>query len=147
MPRWLARALDGVDLARLRFVDDVVAVEVELQDGEKRYFLTWGRVLDAVDGAPIAQLVLRHAAAFSIDGEPARARLCQSLREAADSDSAPYYYECLLRFSREPIPFGDGFEDWRHERAGAMERGDELAYCGSPKQVSAEGTYPYVTVN
>ena len=34
-------------------MDDVVAVELGLGDGEPRYFLTWGRIQNAVDPAPV----------------------------------------------------------------------------------------------
>jgi hypothetical protein len=112
-------------------MDDVVAVEVELDDGALRYFITWGRIQDAVDGRPVADLVLRHSRKFSLGAEPVRARLCGTLRVAALSDDAPYFYECLRQFSAV-IPFGETYEAWRTERAAAMEAGQEIAYCGKP---------------
>lgn len=128
-------------------MDDVVAVEVELEDGGKRYFLTWGRIQAAVDSSPVSALVLRHAQHFSLGGEPVRARLCLWLREAAESDSAPYFYEAYLSFAQEQIPFGDGYEDWRQERALAMESGKEIFYCGNPNQVPPGRSYPWVTAD
>ena len=77
---------------------------------------------------------------------PVRARLCLWLREAAESDSAPYFYEAYLSFAQEQIPIGDGYEDWRQERALAMESGKESYYCGNPNQVPPERSYPWVTV-
>jgi hypothetical protein len=125
-------------------MEDVVAVEVELDDGQKRYFLTWGRIQDRVEGGPVAEIVLRNSARFSLGAVPVRARLCLHLRDAADSDAAPYFYEAYLPFARKPIPYGDGYEVWRRQRAAAMERGDEIAFCGNPNQVPPDHSYPWV---
>ena len=113
-------------------MDDVVAVEVELAAGELRYFITWGRIQDEVDPEPLAALVLEHSGRFSL-GSPAQSvRVCQSLREAAESRSAPYFYESLLVFVRQPIAFGPDYQKWRADRAAAMAMGKEIAYCGEP---------------
>ena len=128
-------------------MDDVVAVEVELDDGGKRYFVTWGRIQAAVDSSPVAALVLRHAQRFSLGGQPVGARLCLWLREASESDSAPYFYEAYLSFAQKQIPFGDSYEDWRQERALAMESGNEISYCGNPDQIPPGRSYPWVTAD
>lgn len=113
-------------------MEDLIAVEVRLADGQSRYFLTWGRIQQAADPGPVAALVLAHAGRVSLGGEPVSARVCHTLREAADSTEAPYFYECLLGFSRTPIPFGDGFPAWRMAMDEAMRSGSEIAYCGRP---------------
>jgi hypothetical protein len=113
-------------------MDDVVAVEVELAAGELRYFITWGRIQDEVDPEPLAALVLEQSRQVGLGNPAQRARVCQSLREAADSRSAPYFYECLLAFVRQPIPFGPDYQKWRADRAAAMAMGKEIAYCGEP---------------
>jgi hypothetical protein len=113
-------------------MDDVVAVEVQLTDGGRRYFVTWGRVQDAVDPEPVCQLVLAAARGYALGGEAIEARLCDTLREAADSDSAPYFYECFLYFAREPVPVNEAYESWRCEKDAAMKAGREIAYCGGP---------------
>ena len=95
---------------------------------------TWGRIQDAVDAAPLCELVLALAPRFALGDAPVRTRLCETLRQAADSDAAPYFYECLLAFARETIPFGEGYEVWRREKATAMSEGREIAYCGSPQR-------------
>jgi len=77
----------------------MVAVSVGLSDGGRRYFVTWGRIQDVVDPAPLEELVLRHSRAFSLGGEPVMARVCEALREAAMSDSAPYFFECFRTFA------------------------------------------------
>ena len=114
-------------------MEDVVAVEVELEDGGRRYFVTWGRIQDPVDQAPLRELVLSVASRFALGGAPVRAWVCETLRQAADSDAAPFFYECLLMFARETIPFGADYEAWRRQKAAAMSEGREIAYCGSPR--------------
>jgi hypothetical protein len=113
-------------------VEDVVAVEVRLADGGARYFLTWGRIQDRVDPGPVCELVLRSTTPGSLRGDPVGARLCGTLREAAQSPEAPYFYECILSFCHRPIPFGDGYEAWRTDRDRAMQDGREISYCGRP---------------
>jgi hypothetical protein len=116
----------------LRVVEDVIAVEVLLADGERRFFLTWGRVHDPVDPGPVCALVLRFAERSQLGGTPSSARVCESLREAAESVDAPYFYECFYAFCQRRIEFAEGYEAWRQERVEAMEDGKEIAYCGQP---------------
>ena len=111
-------------------MEDVIAVEVELAGGAKCYFLTFGRVQDAVDPEPVAKLVLTHARAFKIDGVVTSARVCSTLREAADSTDAPYFYENLLRILNVVIPFGDQYAEWRARVGAEMQRGKHLYFCG-----------------
>ncbi len=113
-------------------MDNVVAVRVGLRGGGERFFLTWGRIQHQVDPRPVAELVLKHSRAFSLGDEPVTAAVCHTLREAASSDSAPYFYECLLQFAGAPIPEGHANEEWRNERAEAMRVGQEISFCGSP---------------
>lgn len=80
----------------------------------------------------MAELVLKHSRAFSLGDEPVAGVVCQTLREAASSDSAPYFYECLLKFASAPIPDGDAYELWRDEREEAMRVGREISFCGRP---------------
>ena len=113
-------------------MDNVVAVRVGLRGGEERFFLTWGRIQDRVDPGPLADLVLKHSRAFSLGDEAVTATVCKTLQQAASSDSAPYFYECLLPFASSPIPDGAAYEKWRDERADAMRVGREISYCGRP---------------
>jgi len=77
--------------------------------------------------------VLEHSRQFALGSSHAqRARVCQSLREAADSRSAPYFYESLLVFARQRSPLGPDYRKWRGDRAAAMAMGKEIAYCGEP---------------
>ena len=109
-------------------MEDVVAVEVTLDTGERRCFMTWGRVLDPVDGGALTTVVLQHAARSALGGEPVLANICRTLADAQDQ---PYFYEGLIHFARQPIPFGDGYESWRLEREKAMREGRELYFLGA----------------
>jgi hypothetical protein len=64
--------------------------------------------------------------------------VCYTLREAADSPDAPYFYECYLSYCHRPIPRGNGYEAWRTATDEAMRRGRDIAYCGRPKPTQAE---------
>lgn len=113
-------------------MEEVVAVRVNLRGGGERFFLTWGRIQDRVDPAPLAELVLKHSRAFSLGDEPVTAIVCKTLREAASSPSAPYFHECLLAFASSPIPAGAAYEQWKDDRAAAMREGREISFCGRP---------------
>lgn len=113
-------------------MDDIVAVEVILDTGAPRYFLTWGRIQDKIDPRPLESLVLRHARRYSLGGIPTKAKVCPGLAQAAHSPHAPYFYECFFSFCTRPIPFGPEYRQWVLEKAEAMERGEDIAYCGTP---------------
>jgi hypothetical protein len=108
-------------------VEDIVAVEVRLADGQRRHFLTWGRVQDTVDPKPLAEVVLRNAHRFSLGGDPASARVLRDLRPAA---SAPYFSECFFQMCQRPIPYGPEYERWRERVAAEQEEGNALWYLG-----------------
>lgn len=104
-----------------------VAVEVRTDRQQSGFFLTWGRIQDPDDPAPLEQLAVRAAAHFSLGGTPVSARVCRTLSEAAKQ---PFFYEALLTFASTPIPYGDGYEPWRAQRAQAMEEGREFYFLG-----------------
>lgn len=108
-------------------MEDWVAVEVRTDMAQSGFFITWGRIQDTVDPGPLEGLILRTAGQFQIGGEPLSARVCASLQDAAGQ---PYFYEALLSIAQQPIPRGEGFEDWRRERAEAMEEGREIYFLG-----------------
>ena len=111
-------------------MEDVVAVRVVLDDGTSRYFVTWGRIQDNVDPEPVQEIVLRHARVCSLGSPPVSAHLCATLREAAESVEAPYFYEAMVRFSAD-LP-RDIDDSWRAARDAAMRSGREIYYCGRP---------------
>lgn len=86
-----------------------------------------GRIQHAVDSRPLEKLVLRAAHGFATDGPPVSARVCESLQEAS---TQPYFYEAMLKSAQQPIPYGEGYEAWRRERAKAMEAGQEIYFLG-----------------
>lgn len=114
-------------------MEDVIAVDVRLADGGHRFFVTWGRIQDPVDPDPVCAVVMRCARGYSLGSEPIAAQLCSTLREAAESKEAPWFYEALMSYSRSAIPFGEGYEAWREQMVDAMERGKEIYYCGRPE--------------
>ena len=118
-------------------MEDVIAVQVRLADGGRRYFLTWGRIQDAVDPEPVCDVVMRFARLCSLGSEPVTARLCSTLREAAESHDAPHFYEALLSYPRSAIPLGNDYDAWRQQRAEAMDGGREIYYCGRARDSGA----------
>lgn len=108
-------------------MEDVVAIEVALEDGQHRYFMTWGRIQDTVDPTELENLVLRHSTKVDLGGIGRSARLCDTLSEAS---AAPYFYEGLLSFAHQPIPFGKGYSKWRKRRAEAQRTGQDIYFLG-----------------
>ena len=49
-------------------MEDLVAVAVELDNGEERFFMAWGRIQDTVDPEPLEQLVFSHCTGYSLGG-------------------------------------------------------------------------------
>ncbi len=113
-------------------MDDYVAVCVQLKRNGRRYFLTFGRLFDAVDGTELEALVLKHSKSFALGGEPIKAEVCYSL---ADADNSPYFYECLMALVRHGPPQGAAkWKTWKQKMAEAIRNGEMLMYCGDPKQ-------------
>jgi hypothetical protein len=108
-------------------MEDIVAVEVRLADGQRRYFLTWGRIQDPVDPHPLAEIVLRNATNWAIDGDPVSARVLWDLRPAA---TAPYFGESFFQMCQRPIPYGSGYKRWREGIAAEQEQGKSIWYLG-----------------
>lgn len=119
-------------------MEDVVAVRVNLGNGEVRYFLTWGRIPDAVDPAPLERLVLRTATTFSLGGKAVSAHLCATLQEAA---SEPYFFESFFKMCQRRIPFGPDYSAWAAETLQRLEVGKEVYYLGrleaAPRDVAS----------
>jgi len=108
-------------------VEDLVAVELRTSEGASCYFITWGRIQDAVDPRPLEALIRSVASHFAIPGVPTEARLCNSLQEARD---APLFYEALFAFAQKPIPFGADHEKWRSQMDELMRSGKEIYFAG-----------------
>jgi hypothetical protein len=110
-------------------MEDIVAVRVELETGESRYFLTWGRIQDRVDSEILESLVLEYSRRCSLGAAPLRAQLCDSLQEASNE---PYFYEGLFSFCSSPIPLDERYKNWRKERDLRMKEGKEIYFLGRP---------------
>jgi hypothetical protein len=108
-------------------MEDIVAVELLLKGGRKRYVLTWGRVQHPVDGAALEAIVLKHASKFALGGVARKARLCRSLRDAARQ---PYFHEALFAMARVRTPSGRGSTAWKKNVDRRMRRGLDLYYLG-----------------
>ena len=100
-------------------------MEVRTDSGQSGFFVTWGRIQDAVDPRPLEELTLRAASQFALGGQPVSARVCASLQEAA---AQPYFFEAVLRMAGRPIPYGAGYDAWKREVAAAMEEGREIYF-------------------
>jgi hypothetical protein len=37
-----------------------------------------------------------------------------------------------VRYSTASIPFGSSYEEWREAKSAAMNRGEEIFFCGNP---------------
>lgn len=108
-------------------MENIVALAVELESGQERFFLTWGRIQDPVDRKPLETLILEQANRFAIGGNPVSARLCSSLQEASKEGG---FYEMFFEMSQKKIPFGvDTYEPWRQKIDELMRQGKELYYC------------------
>jgi hypothetical protein len=107
-------------------MENIVAVAIDLENGDVRYFLTWGRIQHPVDPHPLEQLMLEQSSHFAIGGKAVRARLCISLQEAAKEAG---FYECFFDMCQKKIPFGETtYSPWRSEIDRRMRSGKEIWY-------------------
>jgi hypothetical protein len=111
-------------------VDDIVAVAIKLESGEHRYFLTWGRIFDRIDGSRLEELAMQAAGHVQLEGTAVSAHLCDSLQEAAGER---YFYESFFEISQQPIR-RDDYEAWKAEKAKALAEGHGWYYLGVPKK-------------
>jgi hypothetical protein len=107
-------------------MEDIVAVKVMDYEGNAHYFITWGRVFDAVDPESLLQAITPHLPRFGIKNFT-DIRLCSSLREASGQ---LYFYEALFNFSQKTIPFGKSYELWRKKQQERIQNGKEIYYLG-----------------
>lgn len=107
-------------------MDNVVAVKV--LDAERGWvgFLTRGRLWDQIEDHDVLRVVKAHLRECGIE-HPSEVHLCDSLR---DVGSATYFFEGLINFAREPIPFGPEYEDWKNLKKAALESGKDIYYVG-----------------
>lgn len=108
-------------------MEEVVALKIRDRTRGVVGFITWGRVFDAVDEAELVRAVRSHAAKFGLK-DVIEVSVCASLQEIS---SAPYFYEGLLRFAWEPVPFGKEYEPWRARKREAISAGHEIFAAGA----------------
>jgi hypothetical protein len=108
-------------------VEDIVAVRATLETGEARYFLTWGRVMDAVDPGPIEKAVRNYCNHVDLGGKPISVELCDSLQMAAGER---YFYEHFFKMTQKKIPVGPEYSAWAAEVANKIRSGREIYYLG-----------------
>lgn len=110
-------------------MEEIVAVDVQLESGDHRYFLTWGRVHHPTDPTALETLVLDQSRRFSLGGAPIKAGICLTLQEAA---TQPYFYECFFSMCQKRVPYGPRYRQWAEETRRAMNDGKELYFLGRP---------------
>ena len=110
-------------------MDQVIAVRVTTSDDKTVYFLTWGRVQDAVDSAPVEDLIKKYANQMGpLSGKVMGVETCRSLSEAA---GAPYFFEAFFDLCQARIPSGHVHSLWRRRAAKRMLRGRDIWFLGS----------------
>jgi hypothetical protein len=108
-------------------MEDIVALEVKLRNGARRYFMTWGRLFDPVDPGPLIDCARTHMSESSLGGEIVTVRVCDSLQEASRE---PYFFEALFAFGQKTIPRGEDYQGWRAQMRERVESGHELYFLG-----------------
>ena len=111
-------------------MEDVIAIRARTDQGQVRYWLTWCRLFDPVDPEPMIAAVRPHLRWSDKQGEIVEITVCVSLQEASDQ---PYFYEGLFWLGQTHIPFGDGYNAWKHAKRDELADGRALFYLGDPE--------------
>jgi hypothetical protein len=110
-------------------MENIVALRVRLANGQRRYFLTWGRVFDPIDPTSLIDAVWKHLPKYQLPAKAVALDMCDSLQEAA---SQRYFFEAYLWFSHRPIPFGSRYAAWARATRLRILAGDDICYLGNP---------------
>jgi hypothetical protein len=92
-------------------MENVVAIRLRRKDGSSYGLLAWGRIFGALEEVPLTDAAGRFSKKAA--DEVVTAEVCEALSSVAN---AKYFYEGLLFFAWQPIPFGPEYEAWRAER-------------------------------
>jgi hypothetical protein len=111
-------------------MEDIVAARVRDHSGKWYGFMTWGRIVDRINGSWVEEVVLANARKCAIP-EVAEVRICESLSEVA---GCQYFYEGLFHFANAGIPFGPSYESWRQDRQDEFEQGTFPVYFLGPER-------------
>ena len=109
------------DIVGIKFIDKI--------EGEGAV-ITWGRIFDNLDDKELLEVVKKRLIRFGAKNIES-IKLCYSLMEIADQ---PYFYECLIYFIQNPIPFGDGHASWIEKKRKALCSGNDISFLGFKKQ-------------
>jgi len=108
-------------------LEDVVGITGKASSGNDMAFMTWGRLFDPVDDAEFLDIIELHSSMFA--GGPARnLKVCNSLLEVSKYE---YFYEALLHYAWNKIPFGENWNEWRSARREALiKSGADIYFLG-----------------
>lgn len=107
-------------------MEDIVGIKIKDKIRGSGALITWGRLFDTVDEAELLGVVKKHLTRWGIEDLESMS-LCYSLTEIADQ---PYFYECLIKFIQEPIPYGASYEAWKRKKKKALKNGDDIYFTG-----------------
>lgn len=115
-------------------MEDVVGIRAKDKAGRVIAFMVWGRLFDPVDDRELLNVVRNRSSSFA--GAPMTDfEVCKFLIEVANHD---YFFEGLLSFAWQPIPFGAGYKKWRAEaKRQLIEDGEGLYFLGHVQRRSA----------
>lgn len=110
-------------------MDAIVAVRAKSRSHGDIFFLTWGRVFDAVDTAGIENLIADYAErSTDLRGDIEHIEVCRCLGDAA---SAPFFFESFFEMSQTRRPErGWRLTLWRRRVARRMASGREIWFLG-----------------
>lgn len=107
-------------------MEDIVGIKIKDKIKGEGALITWGRLFDAVDETELLNVVKKHLPIWGIN-DLELIEVCYSLMEIADQ---PYFYECLIRFIQEPIPYGSKYESWKRKKRKALKEGEDIYFTG-----------------
>ena len=114
-------------------MENVIAIKARTDQGQVRYWLTWGRLFGPVDPEPMIAAVRPHLRWSEQQGEIVEVTVCPSLQAAS---AEPYFFEGLFWLGQTHIPSGGDFEDWKQTKRDRLAAGRELFYLGDPEAFS-----------
>jgi hypothetical protein len=108
-------------------MEEVVAIEIVDSKRRSHFFLTWGRVFDPVSSVLLLKAVRKAVPRFGV-ANIRKIRICETLQAAAGQ---PYFFEALLAFAGQPVPYGKAYARWKATRRKRIESGKEIYYLGA----------------
>jgi hypothetical protein len=107
-------------------MEEVVAIKVVDAKRTIHFFMTWGRAFGAVRPEPLVSAVRGQLRKFGIRAIRSIG-ICDTLQAAADQ---PYFYEALMVFSQQRVPYGKAYPKWSATRRKQIEAGKKIYYLG-----------------